>query len=64
MKVEADGGVMKFKEVYGEHSFGLRTEEFWQLAAKLYEKATYMNSIDIIVNPGEDREKVIKVRPV
>lgn len=67
MKVQRDGAVMKFKEREAGGSmwpnYGVSTTEYWDMAAELYEKATYMNRVDIIINPGTDREYIIEVHP-
>ena len=36
--------------------------EWWEMCARLYAKATYVNDVAIAVNPGTDREVVVEVK--
>lgn len=58
MKIEWREGTMKFRE----SEEGCSVPTYWELALALYEKATYVNDIDIIINPDSPTPKKLSYR--
>jgi hypothetical protein len=59
IKIEYEGSKFSFKE--GKD--GLSSSDFWRICAQLYERATYMNDVNIKVIGAWDGPIKIKVRP-
>ena len=60
MKVSRRGNVLKLK--HNDYMDEPSVVDYWEMCMELYEKATYVNDVALIINPGSDRETYLEKR--